>query len=368
MRLHTRQVKAGFWDDPDLAQLPLQARMLFAGMWALADDSGCLEDSPMAFKLKLFASPVDADLTVELLATHRDKLLGAGMLVRYRSGRKDYLFIVNFHAHQKIRNPGSPVVPLPEWIEWRPTQSNDRTGRYIINQKVLTLALHGAYEVLTDGLQRPSEPFPEFREPFPEVSPPPSAPAHPKRPAGPPFGAGADPSGDSHAEPEPDQPEGPVCDVGEQDPVGAGVIAPLPESGSPANVRGSRNGRHATPDADADAVKRVMDRWNAVWTPFPWRREKALTDLRRDKIRVRLTEFTEAELCAAIDNLHTSPHHVGDNDRKWAASPEWLFKSREQVERFVELPAEGARASPGTADIDAVFERRRQLREGGRVP
>lgn len=133
MRLHSRQVKASFWDDPDLLRLHRDARFLFEGLWALADDSGCVYDDPFIFKTKLFPSPVDADLTVERLGELRDELVRSGMLVPYEAEGKRCLFITHFHEHQTLKNPGAPEVPLPPWIKWTPSENRYRSGTYTVS-------------------------------------------------------------------------------------------------------------------------------------------------------------------------------------------------------------------------------------------
>jgi len=103
MRLHNRQIKATFWTDPDLLQWPRDKRWFYFGLVQLADDSGCLEDSPFAFKIHLFPSPLDQDITVEVIARWRDELIAEGKLVPYEVEGKRYLFITNFHKHQSPR-------------------------------------------------------------------------------------------------------------------------------------------------------------------------------------------------------------------------------------------------------------------------
>ncbi len=157
MRLHNRQIKATFWNDTDLLQWPRDKRWFYEGLIQLADDSGCLEDSPFAFKLNLFPSPVDADITVELLAKWRDELVEEGKLVRYRVGKKDYLYLTNFHKHQSLKNPEKPDVPLPPWIRWEPYESNSRAGKYIVSEDVLTAFLRRSDEVLPIEIEREEE-------------------------------------------------------------------------------------------------------------------------------------------------------------------------------------------------------------------
>jgi DnaD/phage-associated family protein len=121
MRLHNRQIKATFWTDPDLLQWVREKRLFYMGLSQLADDSGCLEDSPFAFKISLFPSPVDADITVDSLAQWRDEFIAQGKIMPYDANGKPYLFMVNFHKHQTLDKPTPPSkasIPLPPWVVW----------------------------------------------------------------------------------------------------------------------------------------------------------------------------------------------------------------------------------------------------------
>lgn len=132
-RMSNRQIKADFWEDDKLLQLPRDARVLFAGLWSLAEDSGCLKNAPFQFKTKIFPSPYDSDLTVEVIAQHIDRLLSSGLLTEYRVDGDGYLNVTNFHEHQKPPQPNAPKeVPLPPWIEWRPSATKHRSGTYVL--------------------------------------------------------------------------------------------------------------------------------------------------------------------------------------------------------------------------------------------
>lgn len=136
MRLHNRQVKADFWTDPDLLQLHRDMRTLYHGLWHCAEDSGCLEDSAFTIKILLFPSPLDAEITVERIAEWIEHFVSMGKVVRYEVQGKRYLFLTNFHKHQKLRNPGASEVPLPAWVRWTETQydaaGKRQPGHYIV--------------------------------------------------------------------------------------------------------------------------------------------------------------------------------------------------------------------------------------------
>ncbi len=156
MRLHNRQIKASFWTDPDLLQWSRDKRWFYMGLVQLADDSGCLEDSSFAFKIQLFPSPVDVDITLEIIEKWRDELVEAEKLIRYEAAGKQCLYILNFHKHQVLKNCPPPEVPLPPWLQWEHYKSNERSGKYVVNDDVLTKFLQGSYSSLTDVLQSSS--------------------------------------------------------------------------------------------------------------------------------------------------------------------------------------------------------------------
>ena len=129
--LHNRLCKADFFSDPDLLSLPRDVRSLYRDLWHVAEDSGCLEDSPFGWKIVLYPSPLDADVTVERLAEWRDALVDAGKLIPYAVDGKSYLFLANFFRHQTLFNPKRNELPLPPWVTLgeHPTDNRKRFYR-----------------------------------------------------------------------------------------------------------------------------------------------------------------------------------------------------------------------------------------------
>lgn len=127
-RLRNRIVKADFWSDPELLRWPREKRTTYQGLWAMAEDSGCLEDDPFGWKLLLWPSPLDADITVERLEEWRNEFVEAGKLVPYQADGKAYLYAKNFHQHERPRNPQSPNLPLPPWVFFEPKEVKKKDG------------------------------------------------------------------------------------------------------------------------------------------------------------------------------------------------------------------------------------------------
>lgn len=133
-RLRNRILKADFWSDGELLRWPREKRMTYAGLFSLAEDSGCLEDDSFTWKCLLWPSPLDSDITLEMLEAWRDELCDAGKLVPYFVAGQQYLYLTSFHGHERPRNPQRPSVPLPEWITWVPHETNPHKGHYDVRQ------------------------------------------------------------------------------------------------------------------------------------------------------------------------------------------------------------------------------------------
>lgn len=105
-----RNIKPGFFRNSDLADLPFEARLLFIGLWTLADRAGRLEDKPKQIKIEVFpADNVDCDALLNDIAA-------TGMLERYEVDGKRYLQVVNFSKHQNPHRD-EKASTIPECIE-----------------------------------------------------------------------------------------------------------------------------------------------------------------------------------------------------------------------------------------------------------
>lgn len=103
-----RLLKPGFFTNEQLHTLHPYARLLFAGLWTIADREGRLEDRPTRIKVEIF--PYDNVKIVGLL----DALEAAGFIVRFESGGTKFIQILNFLKHQSphVREPAS-TIPAP---------------------------------------------------------------------------------------------------------------------------------------------------------------------------------------------------------------------------------------------------------------
>jgi hypothetical protein len=111
-----RLLKPGFFKNEDLARLSERHRLLYAGLWTLADREGRLKDRPERIKGELF--PYE-DVDIEPLLAD---LAQAGFIVRYsyddphggKRGRSHAIVIPTFLSHQTPHHrEGKSSIPPP---------------------------------------------------------------------------------------------------------------------------------------------------------------------------------------------------------------------------------------------------------------
>lgn len=90
-----RIIKPDFFTDEALADCPPHARLLFAGLWGLADKRGRLRDQPPVIHGAVF--PFEREVDVDALL---DVLVAAGFIVRYVADDKKCIQVKNFERHQ----------------------------------------------------------------------------------------------------------------------------------------------------------------------------------------------------------------------------------------------------------------------------
>lgn len=107
--MRTRNLKPNFFKNDILGSLDPLARLLFSGLWCLADREGRLEDRPMRIKAEIL--PFD-DCDIEALLS---VLQENEFITRYASGGKKYIDIPKFSAHQHPNmKEAASVIPPPE--------------------------------------------------------------------------------------------------------------------------------------------------------------------------------------------------------------------------------------------------------------
>lgn len=89
-----RLVKPGLFTNDVLAEVSFAGRLLFIGLWTLADKEGRIEDRPKKIRGELFPhDQVDADAELTALDQY-------GFIKRYEVNGKRYIQVLEFKKHQ----------------------------------------------------------------------------------------------------------------------------------------------------------------------------------------------------------------------------------------------------------------------------
>lgn len=104
-----RNIKPGFFQNEELVELPFETRLLFIGLWTLADRAGRLEDRPKRIKMAVFPAD-DVDVNSGL-----DSLASAGFIVRYCVNNEPYIAIPAWEKHQNPHHKEvQSLIPAPD--------------------------------------------------------------------------------------------------------------------------------------------------------------------------------------------------------------------------------------------------------------
>ena len=103
-----RNIKPSFFINEELVELPFATRLLFIGLWTIADREGRLEDKPKKIKMALFPAD-DLDVNNALNELHK-----SGFIQRYSINEVQYIQILAFSKHQNphVKEPAS-TIPAP---------------------------------------------------------------------------------------------------------------------------------------------------------------------------------------------------------------------------------------------------------------
>jgi hypothetical protein len=103
-----RNIKPGFFRNESLAECAPLARLLFVGLWMLADRNGNLENRPKRIKGEIF--PYDNCNIGTLLK----QLIARGLIVPYRASDLSLFTIPTFKSHQNPHVAEKPKYPEPD--------------------------------------------------------------------------------------------------------------------------------------------------------------------------------------------------------------------------------------------------------------
>lgn len=112
----SRNIKPGFFTNEELVELAMETRLLFIGIWTIADRDGRLEDRPKRIKMQVFpADDVDVDRSL-------NQLVESGFIQRYEVAGEKCIQVVNWSKHQSPHvKENASTLPAPDSV---PTESN----------------------------------------------------------------------------------------------------------------------------------------------------------------------------------------------------------------------------------------------------
>lgn len=123
-----RNVKPAFFKNEVLATCSPMARLLFVGLWTLADREGRMEYRPLKIKAEIF--PFDSCDVPKLVSELSVQTPGLEpLVVVYQSGCSRYLWLPGFHRHQNPhKNEPNSCFPAPPCNESSNYQSDTENG------------------------------------------------------------------------------------------------------------------------------------------------------------------------------------------------------------------------------------------------
>ena len=125
--MRIRQIKPEFFVDDQLAELcSRDTRLLFIGLWLIADRKGRLEERAARIKAQLF--PYDSDITVKKITEMLSSLASGSFIFRYSNGKRKLIQIRSFEKHQHchIKEPDSHL-PGPDETDSSPEKPGAST-------------------------------------------------------------------------------------------------------------------------------------------------------------------------------------------------------------------------------------------------
>jgi len=138
-----RQIDPEICVDSTIAQLSISARLFYIYSWMQAEDTGVLEYDTLSLKARTFPNDkIDIKPLVQ-------ELLNRERYIFYKNEHdRVYVFIKNFHKHQKIQHPSIPKLPLP------PSPYRETIPEYILKDASKELLSHTTHILLNEDYNR----------------------------------------------------------------------------------------------------------------------------------------------------------------------------------------------------------------------
>lgn len=109
-----RTIKPIHWSDKELANISLQAHLLWIATWNFSDDEGIFEGDCHLIRSQVF--PRRTDIRIEQVEQWLDQLVKARFVIPFTYNGGGYYISRTFKTHQKIDKPQKSKIPK-EFIE-----------------------------------------------------------------------------------------------------------------------------------------------------------------------------------------------------------------------------------------------------------
>lgn len=126
--MRARIIKPGYFKNDELLECHPLARILFAGLWCMADREGRLKDRPARLKIEIL--PMDNCDINQLL----DQLDAKNFIIRYEADGEKYIQITKFKENQRPHN-NEAKSEIPEY---------SITSKKILSTKDESASHHGS--------------------------------------------------------------------------------------------------------------------------------------------------------------------------------------------------------------------------------
>lgn len=328
----SRNIKPGFFENDLLAEIDPLGRLLFAGLWTIADREGRLEDRVKKIKAKIL--PYD-DCDVDHLL---DELAKREFILRYEVDGNHYIQITNFLKHQNPHHMEAPSeIPPPEGVKnkfkHRPVTKEQRER--IFERDGYKCVICGSEERLSLDHIVPISQGGTSEDNNLRVL---CETCNSKK--------GNLPSIENESSTNREQVDIESSTGREQfvkiDSCPTDSLNLIPDSFNPQTIKKdmSAGAESQSPEINPPLnhkkeAQEVMNFYNQQFYEC-WSSPLKFTTEREKHIRARLKNFSVDDLKKAIVNLRASPFHCGENDKgKVYATPEFLFKNDSQVDKWL---------------------------------
>jgi hypothetical protein len=167
--MRARNIKPSFFKNDILAQCEYSARLVFIGLWTLADREGRLEYRPKKIKAEIL--PYDDCKILDVL----DQLKRHGFIQIYDVEDNTYIQVVNFtkHQHPHVKESASSI-PAPDEHQTRPVQERPLTESLLLIPDTPLLNPSSIVPVQAPvapkKVDSPSDEFLQFWERYPKTN------------------------------------------------------------------------------------------------------------------------------------------------------------------------------------------------------